>query len=140
MPKQVVVMRKDLNMTKGKMIAQGGHAILGGILKMMNNGQTLIENPPEIKDGKYTLSLEVEVGSELDQWLTGIFKKIGLKVNSEEELMEIYQKALDAGLPVNLIEDNGLTMFHGVKTKTCLSIGPCKDEDIDAITGHLGLL
>jgi PTH2 family peptidyl-tRNA hydrolase len=43
-------------------------------------------------------------------------------------------------LPVVLIEDAGLTMFNGVKTKTCLAIGPAKDSEIDEITGSLKLL
>jgi len=39
-----------------------------------------------------------------------------------------------------VIVDSGLTEFHGVKTKTCLAIGPNKKEDIDKITGSLKLL
>jgi PTH2 family peptidyl-tRNA hydrolase len=140
MAKQVIVMRRDLNMGKGKMIAQGGHAILGVILKTMNNGKSLQEEMPEIIDGKYKLTLEVEVGSDLDQWLRGVFKKVSLTANSEKELLEIYQKALDANLPVKLIEDNGLTTFHGIKTKTCLAIGPGNEEEINQVTGHLKLL
>jgi PTH2 family peptidyl-tRNA hydrolase len=91
-------------------------------------------------DGKYKLTLEVEVDSELDQYLRGRFKKIAVSVNSEEELLEIYQKALDKGLPVKLIKDAGLTEFGGVPTLTCLAIGPENEEKIDEVTGHLPLL
>lgn len=138
--KMVAVMRKDLNMTKGKFVAQGGHGYVANILKMANDGKTINEQMPEIIDGKYTLTLEVEVGSTLDQWLRGSYRKIAVCVNSEDELLDIYQKALDKQLSVTLIEDNGLTMFHGVKTKTCLVLGPYYDEDINEITGHLKLL
>lgn len=140
MAKQVIVMRKDLQMTKGKMIAQGAHASMGVLLRMMNNGESIRRVPPEIVDGEYSLTLNVEVGSIMDDWLMGVFKKIAVYVNSEEELMEIYNSAKEKKLPVALIEDTGLTMFKGVKTKTCLAIGPAIEEDIDEITGHLRLL
>lgn len=39
-----------------------------------------------------------------------------------------------------MIEDNGLTEFHGVKTKTCIGIGPWVSEEIDKFTKHLKLL
>lgn len=139
MAKQVIVMRKDLKMKKGKSVAQGAHASLGVILQMLNNGLNMREFPPEVKDNKYTLSMEVEVGSDLDDWLMGVFRKVCLGVQSEEELMEIYEKALEANLPVSLITDSGLTVFNGVKTTTCLAIGPANEEAIDALTGHLPL-
>jgi PTH2 family peptidyl-tRNA hydrolase len=72
-------------------------------------------------------------------WINGEFTKIVLQANSEEELMTMHDTALFAGLPVALIVDNGHTEFHGVKTKTCIAIGPAKSEDIDKITGHLKL-
>lgn len=141
MTKMVAVMRKDFKgLPKGKYAAQAGHGYVANILRMMNNGKTVNEEMPKIINGKYTLTLEVEVGSALDQWLRGSYRKIAVSVNSEEELMQIYQKVLEKGLPVSLIEDNGLTVFHGEKTKTCLVIGPEFDEKIDEITGHLPLL
>ncbi|MDF2879956.1 MAG: Peptidyl-tRNA hydrolase [Clostridiaceae bacterium] len=66
MSKQVIVMRKDLNMTKGKMVAQGSHASLGVILKMMNNGFGIRDKTPEIIDNKYIMKLDIEIDSELD--------------------------------------------------------------------------
>lgn len=36
--KMVIVMRKDLNMTKGKYVAQGSHASLGNVLNIKKNG------------------------------------------------------------------------------------------------------
>jgi peptidyl-tRNA hydrolase len=73
-------------------------------------------------------------------WLTGAFAKVCCRVNSEEELMDLYDKAKDAGLEVHLITDSGRTEFHGVPTRTCLVIGPDISEKIDALTGHLELL
>ena len=73
-------------------------------------------------------------------WLTGSFAKVCCRVNSEDELMEVHDKALEAGLEVHLITDSGKTEFHGEPTNTCLAIGPDDAEKIDAITGQLQLL
>jgi PTH2 family peptidyl-tRNA hydrolase len=61
-------------------------------------------------------------------------------MNGEEELTEIHDIALQAGLEVHLITDSGETEFHGEPTNTCLAIGPDEAEKIDAITGDLQLL
>ena len=73
-------------------------------------------------------------------WLTGAFAKVCCRVNSEEELMQLHDKAKEAGLEVHLITDSGKTEFHGIPTRTCLAIGPDLAEKIDAVTGHLELL
>lgn len=117
--KLVIVMRKDLNMNVGKCIAQGGHAILG-----VTN---LIRNEGTEKQKKV-----------MADWDAGSFTKVTLAVNSLDELMEIYEKALEEGLPVKLINDNGWTVFNGVKTTTCLGI-LANSKEIDKITGHLKL-
>lgn len=117
--KLVVVMRKDLNMNVGKCIAQGGHAILGVTNLIRNEGTE-------------------EQKKVMADWDAGSFTKITLAVNSLEELMEIYEEALEKGLPVKLINDNGWTVFNGVKTTTCLGI-LANSKEIDKITGRLKL-
>ena len=125
--KQVIVIRKDLKMRKGKMIAQGAHASMKVFFdmieytferKMMLNGIT----PP------------------MNEWVNGLFTKICVGVDSEEELLDVYQRAKDAGLPCSLIQDAGLTEFGGVPTHTAVAIGPDYSHGIDDITGHLKLL
>ena len=112
--KQVIVIRKDLKMRRGKEIAQGCHASTKAILENMNH--------PDVK-----------------KWLKGPFAKIVVRVDSEEELKEIYQKALNANVVCSLILDAGRTEFHGVPTYTTVAVGPAKDDRIDQITGHLKL-
>jgi PTH2 family peptidyl-tRNA hydrolase len=131
MVKQVIVMRKDLNMRKGKMIAQGSHASLGALLKFFER----IENK-----GSITYKVQFGKDSYLDQWLNGTFTKICLYVNSEEELNNIKIKCDEAKIPNALIIDAGLTEFHEIPTKTCIGIGPWDSEQIDKITGDLPLL
>ena len=61
-------------------------------------------------------------------------------MDSEKELMEIHDKALETGLEVHLITDSGRTEFHRAPPNTCLAIGPDEADKIDEITGHLQLL
>ena len=123
--KQVICMRHDLNMRRGKQIAQGAHASMSFLCRRLQaNGS--------ISLGDFSIAQQA--------WLTGSFAKVCCRVNSEQELMEIYEKAVEAGLEVHLITDSGKTEFHGQPTRTCLAIGPDDAAAIDAITGHLQLL
>lgn len=136
--KQVIVMRKDLNMRKGKMVAQGSHASMKSLLDLMHIG-TILKSPYDSEEVKI-LTLVPSNYPALDDWIFNKFRKITVTVDSEEELMEIYNKAKAANLHVVLIVDAGLTEFGGVPTKTCIAIGPAWDEEVDKITGHLKLL
>lgn len=125
-PKQVIVIRKDLNMRKGKIAAQASHASLGAILNFVSSTD----------EEKMTISFN----DPLFDWLSGRFTKVCVSVDSEEELLAIHQQALDNGVNVKLIKDAGLTEFNGIPTLTCLALGPDYPENIDQITGHLKLL
>lgn len=141
--KQVIVMRKDLNMRKGKMAAQAAHASMAVLLDQMKHERY---RDPDIhgsyKDETGTiLKMRIVDESIMDQWLlTGTFKKICVSVDSEEELLDIFKKAVQNGIPAALITDSGLTEFGGVPTKTCCAIGPETTEMLDPLTGHLKLL
>ncbi len=116
--KQVILMRKDLKMRRGKEIAQGSHASMAFLIS-----------------GHY----KFHHAAEFHEWMIGGQTKICLQIHSEEELMELYQKAIDSKLEAHFITDAGRTEFNGVPTKTCLAIGPNKSVDIDKITKHLNL-
>ena len=126
-PKQVIVIRKDLNMRKGKMISQGSHVSMKVFLDLC-----------EKNDNTYTFKFEPD--SDWDRWLNGFFTKVVVSCDSEKELEELYQQAKDKGLPCSMIVDVGLTEFHNVPTKTCIAIGPADPEDVNEITKHLKLL
>ena len=125
MVKQVIVIRKDLKMRRGKEIAQGAHASMAFLSYLVQDA--LIRNSIPL------------LTAEQIEWVKGRFTKICLQVNSEEELLDIKKKAEEAGLVVHLITDAGLTEFDGVPTNTCLAIGPHDSEKIDKVTGHLNL-
>lgn len=127
--KQVIVVRKDLNMRKGKMVAQGAHASMAAVLK---------EGSIQEVDGQRCFVIPMD--QPMEEWLTGAFKKICVSVNSEADLLAVHQAALDAGLHCALIRDSGLTEFGGVPTYTTCCIGPNAAEDIDKFTGALSLL
>ena len=131
--KQVIAVRKDLNMRKGKLAVQVAHASMKVILDMMSKKEML-----HGKMKKWSLFMAEE--DSLYQWLDGLFAKIVVGVSSERELMDLYVAAELAGLPCALIRDCGRTEFHGAPTYTSIAIGPEEAEEIDKITGHLVLL
>lgn len=123
--KQVIVMRHDLKMRRGKQIAQGAHASMSFMCRRLQQG------------GSVSLTDFTDAQRE---WLTGAIAKVCCRVDSEEDLMAIHDKAVEAGMEVHLITDSGKTEFHGEPTNTCLAVGPDDAEQIDEITGHLQLL
>jgi PTH2 family peptidyl-tRNA hydrolase len=141
--KQVIVMRKDLRDTKGnkvhtgKLIAQGAHASMKFVMDELKKNivSKMWEENEKATTRPYLTFKHVEF-----EWMEGIFTKICVYVNSEQELLDIHNKALEVGLTSCLITDSGLTEFGGVPTNTCCAIGPDKAEKIDEITGKLPLL
>jgi PTH2 family peptidyl-tRNA hydrolase len=117
--KQVIVIRKDLKMRRGKEIAQGSHASMSFLISVVeqDEGFTAIER----------------------EWVYSGFKKIVVTVNSEEELLELHKKAKEADLRSYIIKDEGHTEFHGIHTYTALAIGPNYSSQIDELTGKLPL-
>ncbi|MCD6229308.1 MAG: peptidyl-tRNA hydrolase [Candidatus Diapherotrites archaeon] len=114
--KQVVLMRTDLNMGRGKIAAQAGHAVVLAYKK--------------------ALSLDK---SDVDTWESQGMQKVVLKVSGKEELFRYFQKAKDAGLPAAMVKDAGRTQIPA-GTHTCCGIGPADEEKIDKVTGDLKLL
>jgi PTH2 family peptidyl-tRNA hydrolase len=139
--KQVIVVRKDLNMRKGKMIAQGSHASMAFLTsKMMSRYDNEL-----CSDGWYEFEtvdcmFSKDEKDQIEHWLRNSFRKICVYVNSEEELLSVYNAAKEKDLLAKLIEDNGATEFGGVKTLTCCAIGPHWDNLFEGITNHLPLL
>jgi len=119
--KQVIILRKDLNYgTQGKKIAQACHASMAAITNEF------------IKENEGTWWFRPT--SELVEWLNGSFAKIVLVVPTDKELLELYEEAKTFNLRTVKIEDDGATVFNGVKTLTAIAIGPAKSELLDEIT------
>jgi len=128
-PKQVIVMRRDLGMRKGKLIAQGAHASLGALLERFGTRS----------GGEGAMQLSLSLDAAASDWLAGRFTKVCVYVQSESQLEDVFARARAAGLPCALIVDSGRTEFAGVPTKTCCAVGPAWEAEVDAITGDLPL-
>jgi PTH2 family peptidyl-tRNA hydrolase len=109
--KQVVVIREDLKLKKGKLAVQVAHASI------------LSSNKSKFKA----------------EWEEEGQKKVVLGCKDLKELLSLYQKALGKKLPVAIVVDAGLTQLPK-GTKTCIGIGPAPEEKIDKVTGKLKLV
>ena len=116
MYKQTIVMRADLDMGRGKTAAQAAHASLAAYNK--------------VRSSRLVIAKAWEVEGQ---------KKVVLKVGSEKELFEYFQRGKDAGIPCELIRDAGHTQVES-GTVTCFAAGPWKEEELDKIFGDLKLL
>jgi len=114
--KQVIIVRSDLEMSRGKIAAQAGHATVSAAEEARKH------HPRWWKS-----------------WLTEGQCKIAVKVGSEKELLKLEKEAKELGLPSALISDRGLTELPP-DTITCLGIGPAPSDKVDRITGKLALL
>lgn len=111
--KQVILVRKDLKLSKGKMSAQASHASVEAVLKSHKN--------------------------DITTWRAQGMKKSVLAVADKQELLAYARRAEDAGLVVTLITDAGRTQLEP-GTMTCCAIGPESEEKIDDITAKLKLM
>lgn len=135
MIKQVIVVRSDLNMRKGKIAAQASHASMKVFF------DRILEQPSFTRDGIRVLPTTITIplqGFE-PQWVFGQFTKIVVQGDSESHLKDLEAAAKAAGVPCALIVDSGATEFHGVPTVTALAVGPAEASLVDAITGALRL-
>ena len=114
--KQVIVVRTDIKMGKGKLCAQVAHASLEAALEAMKRKREWFE-----------------------AWLAQGQPKIVLKGGGERDLLHYAEEARKAGLPVSIIRDAGKTQLEP-GTLTAVGIGPGPKDKIDKITGHLKLL
>jgi PTH2 family peptidyl-tRNA hydrolase len=74
-----------------------------------------------------------------NHWINGDYTKIVVTVNSEQELLDIHNKAIEKRLLCSLVQDKGYTEFNNIPTYTCVAIGPDYSEKIDEITKDLKL-
>lgn len=114
--KQVIVVRSDLEMSKGKIAAQVAHASVMAAFEAYYNHREWF-----------------------NEWWNSGQKKIVVKVRGEEELVKIYMEAISNGLPASIVRDAGLTELPP-GTITAVAIGPAPDDRVDKLTGGLKLL
>jgi PTH2 family peptidyl-tRNA hydrolase len=108
--KQVILVRKDLKMSAGKLSSQVAHGSTEAAFKSDDQ--------------------------KVKAWMKDGMKKVVLKVSGESELLKFKEDAEKNGLVCALIRDAGKTQIKP-GTATCLAIGPDKEEKIDKVTGKL---
>ncbi|MEM2083439.1 MAG: peptidyl-tRNA hydrolase Pth2 [Nitrososphaerota archaeon] len=111
--KQVIIVRKDISMSAGKLATQVAHAAIGSY---------------KLCDKKI-----------IEKWEENGAKKIVVEVDNLEELLKLEEKAKKMNIPNFLVIDAGLTEFPE-PTITCLGLGPEEEKKINKITGNLRLL
>jgi peptidyl-tRNA hydrolase, PTH2 family len=132
--KQVIVIRRDLKMRRGKEIAQGGHAAMAWLVSRMNIGDGTTGQ------GKVVPNMATAFLTDAQrEWIEGAAAKIVCQVRGEAELLMLWRQACDAELVAHLILDRGRTEFHLEATYTAVVIGPDWADKIDAVTGGLVL-
>lgn len=111
--KQVILVRHDLKLPKGKMAVQCAHASSAALINSHKD--------------------------DIKKWQIEGMKKVVLKVEDLGELLKYKQQAEDLGLVTALIEDAGKTVLKP-GTVTCLGIGPDNEEKIDKVSGKLKMV
>lgn len=114
--KQVIIVRTDIRMSKGKLAVQVAHAAVIAAFEAYRRKREWFE-----------------------QWWISGQKKVVVKGGSEEKLLKYAEIAKKQGLPVSIVRDAGLTELPA-GTLTAVGIGPAPSNKIDPITGGLKLL
>lgn len=108
--KQAILVRSDLKLPKGKMAAQAAHASVEAVLRSDRE--------------------------KVEEWRRSGMMKVVLRVADEKGLIEYMNNAKEHGLVAALITDAGRTVV-APGTKTCVGIGPDKEDIVDSVTGKL---
>ncbi|MBT3395547.1 peptidyl-tRNA hydrolase [archaeon] len=111
--KQVILVRTDIKMSKGKTAAQVAHASIEATLKSDDQ--------------------------KVKAWRNKGMKKVVLKVKEESELFKFKEFAKDVGVVSALIRDAGKTQLDP-GTITCLAIGPDEVKKVDSVSGDLKMM
>lgn len=114
--KMVLVLRGEIRLTPGKAAVQVAHAAVMLVLAAQRRHET-----------------------ELERWLAEGQKKIAVVAPTLSDLEELQRMARGRGLLTVMVEDAGLTEVPA-GTRTCLGIGPARNEEVDALTRSLPLL
>jgi len=121
--KQVIVVRKDLNLKKGKLAAYVAEASM----------LFLIENNDSLRRDEFTIKLNPEESI----WLTEGQQKIILGINSGDALRDLLLKAELDGIEAHHLIIQDKTEFDGDRTLVCASFGPASSQDLSKIIGKL---
>ncbi len=128
--KQIIIVRKDLNMSPGKMSAQVSHASMAFL-------STWIKRNIDIN-----YNIQTKFDKDIyDEWINDIFTKVILEAKNKNQLLKAVEMAneldMKEGEDYFLIRDNCLTELEPEedgRTLTCIGFKPMRPEVIDQIS------
>lgn len=144
MYKQIIIARKDLGMSPGKLAVQVSHASSAFLMEAIRNGmgrESFLRNGRPSYDVAFRFDKAV-----LDQWINGIYTKILLEAKDKKDLMKAKFMAEKMGLEENedffLVRDCCLTelvpedadSYGNEFTVTAIGFIPMREEDIKPIS------
>lgn len=148
MYKQIIIARKDLDLSPGKLAAQVSHASMAFLCKMIRdneaNGGPVVDMNSDSRGYYYIKGFTIDEGL-YENWINDIFTKVILRAKNRNHLMKAVEAAEALGLKENedfwLIKDCCLTELepeetdeNGVgRTLTCIGFKPMDSEIIDQI-------
>ena len=148
MYKQIIIARKDLNMSPGKLAAQVSHGSMAFLTSMIKSNLTsmiksnlteIIKN--EVDDCNKIYIANLAFNKDLyEQWINGEFTKCVLQAKNKKQLLKAKTMAEVLGMIEGkdfwLIKDNCHTELEPEedgKTLTCIGFRPMDSETIDKI-------
>jgi PTH2 family peptidyl-tRNA hydrolase len=120
--KQVIVVRKDLKLRKGKLASLAAHAAMQFIL---DNNES--DRPDE---------LQVKLSQQEVHWIQGSFDKDVLGIDSHDALSDMVLKAELNGVNVYSIFDKSKKPDEGPQL-VCAAFGPDEEDQLAQIIGNL---
>lgn len=142
--KQVIVVRKDLGMSPGKLAAQVSHASMAFLTRKIQQSAK--------KTNECVMSELYFDEGVYDGWLAGVFTKVVLSAKNKNKLAKVVSDAEAAGMVEGedffVIRDHCLTELVPEEidedgngwTATCIGFAPMPSSKIDPITSKLQLL
>ena len=137
--KQMIVMRRDLRMRKGKIAAQAGHACVEATLMALAREGRLDQVRVTPSQNWVYLDDAGMPETPLSRWFDAGVAKVCVYVDGEDALLDLAQRGRELGFAVALVRDAGFTECHGEPTFTCLAFEPLAPNQIDPLTGDLPL-
>lgn len=137
--RQLIIARKDLDMSPGKLSAQCSHAAMAFMTLRMR------DNAEKKTDGTYKVEITLDAGI-YENWICGPFVKTVCQAKNRNQLLKAKKMAEDLGMIQGkdffLIKDNCMTELepeevdeNGVgRTLTCIGFRPMPDSIIQKIS------
>lgn len=137
--RQLIIARKDLNMSAGKLAAQVSHASMAFLTAPLRETKNDKNKIKRIENGEYVFEIKIDAET-YDDWICGIFTKTICEARNRNQLLKAKKMAEELGMEEEkdffLIKDNCLTELepeevdeNGVgRTLTCIGFRPLPDD------------